>query len=128
MWICLNDAFLSIVDERAAATHQPNTSPDLDDTLLVRARVKGDIERVFGAAYKVERTPHRDYMYRARIRREDVAHALMAEVFGLDYGNFKDSVREDDRHSAYAAMWSVMYRLQNAKEGYRRPQGIRELF
>ncbi len=37
MWICLNDAFLSIVTD---TTHP--------DQLLVRARRRDDIERVFG--------------------------------------------------------------------------------
>lgn len=128
MWIVLNDAYLSIVDAKAAVDYKPNTSPDLDDMLVVRARVKGDIERVFGPDVQVHRTPTRDYLYRAYVRREDVAHALMAEVFMLDYGNFKDSVREDDRHSAYAAIWGVMYRFQNSRQGDRRQRSFRELY
>jgi hypothetical protein len=128
MWICLNDAFLSIVDEKAAATRRTNTDQSMDDVLLVRARIKGDIERVFGPDVRVQRTPNRDYMYRAHVSREDVAHALMAEVFQLDYGNFKDSVREDDRHSAYAAIWGIMYRLQNAKQGVRPQYAMRDLY
>lgn len=128
MWIVLNDAYLSIVDAKAAVDYKPNTAPDLDDKLVVRARIKGDIERVFGPNVKVERTPMRDYLYRAYVRREDVAHALMAEVFQLDYGNFKDSVRENDRHSAYAAIWNIMYRLQNSKQGDRRQRSFRELY
>lgn len=128
MWICLNDAFLSIVDEKAAATRRTNPDQALDDVLLVRARIKGDIERVFGPDARVQRTPDRDYLYRAHIPREQVAHAMMAEVFQLDYGNFKDSVREDDRHSAYAAIWGIMYRLQNSKQGDRRSFAMRDLY
>ena len=39
MWLCLNDAFLSIV-----------ALPGHPDELLVRARIAGDIERLFPAA------------------------------------------------------------------------------
>lgn len=53
MWICLNDAFLSIVRKDCG----PNE-------LLVRARREGDIERVFPRV-KVEVTPLADYLYRA---------------------------------------------------------------
>lgn len=128
MWICLNDAFLSIVDEKAAATRRTNTAPELNDILLVRARVKGDLERVFGPEVRVQRTPDRDYMYRTYVTRQELAHALMTEVLGIDYGNFKDSVLEDDRHGAYAAVWGIMYRFQELRQGARRPRGMRELF
>ena len=39
MWIALNDSFLSIV-----------ATPEDPDTLVVRARFKGDIEAVFPGA------------------------------------------------------------------------------
>ena len=39
MWIVLNNSFLSIVKNR-----------NNDDELLVRARVKGDIEKIFSNA------------------------------------------------------------------------------
>ena len=55
MWLCLNNAFLSIVDKDCAP-----------DELLVRARRDGDIERVFPKA-EVEVTLGNDYRCRARI-------------------------------------------------------------
>lgn len=96
----LNHAFLSIVDPK-----------DPEDRLLVRARVEGDIERVFPKAV-VEETPHRDYRFRTRIPRKDVGEVLAAQVAALGYGNFKASVQEGWRHDAYARTWSVMHRLQ----------------
>lgn len=113
MWIVLNDAFLSIVDQRAADSKRFNTSPEPNDILVVRARVKGDIERVFGSDTRVVSLKHRDYLFRAYLTRQQVMDAIMCEIMSLDYGNFKDSVREDDRHDAYASIWSVMYRFQN---------------
>ncbi len=111
MWIFLNDAFLSIVQPPRGKKH-----------LLVRARVRGDIERVFPGA-KVEETPQRDYRFRALISRAEVAEALAAAVEAIAYGNFKASVKEGDRHRAYAGVWSEMLRfqLQRLQPGRRRP-------
>lgn len=52
MWISLSDSFLSIV-----ALEGPAADPA---QLLVRARVAGDIERVFPTAM-VTHTPKHDY-------------------------------------------------------------------
>lgn len=104
MWIFLNHAFLSIVDKGGDGT-----------TLRVRARRRGDLERVFpGAA--VEETPGRDYRFRAQVDREVVAQALAAAVRGIRYPNFKDSVEEHLRHMAYLDVWSTMARYQREAE------------
>lgn len=108
MWICLNDAFLSIVAPR------PGTTAAKNGELIVRGRCKGDIEAVFRNA-DVTHTPDRDYAFRARIAREAVADAITAQVCGIDYGNFKDSVAEPDRHDAYFDIWRTMNRLQHAR-------------
>lgn len=107
MWIFLKDAFLSIVDKDVD-----------DDSLLVRARVAGDIERVFPGA-KVTESPRNDYRYRAKVRRKAVGEALAAAVESIDYPNFKATVKEDDRHDAYLGVWQVLYRWQ--AERARRP-------
>jgi hypothetical protein len=108
MWIVLNNAFLSIVE------------PSIDEAepgqLLVRSRVKGDIQRVFPEA-EVVQTLNRDYRFRALVDREDVANAMHAQVMGISYDNFKNSVAEDSRHSAYAEIWGVMFRLQGRLGG-----------
>lgn len=100
MWICLNDAFLSIVDK---AEHR--------SCLLVRARREGDIERVFpGCSVKV--TPSADYRFRAEIVREHVSEAIAKRVEDVDYMNFKDSVVSDQLQNAYLGFWSIMNQLQ----------------
>lgn len=100
MWICFSDAFLSIVEP-----------PKKDGTLLVRARRQGDIERVFAGA-KVEKTPGRDYLFRALIPREQVAYVIGQHVAGIGYQNFKSSVSDNRLHDAFAGVWSIMARLQ----------------
>jgi hypothetical protein len=98
MWVMLSDSFLSIVSD-----------PKREDTLTVRARMKGDIERVFPRA-RVYATPERDYGFRAYINRTMVASAIAAQVRSIKYGNFKDSVKNVPRHNAYLDVWTTMMR------------------
>ena len=105
MWIFMNDAFLSIVEP-----------PNQSDVLLVRARVRGDLERVFPEAEVVE-TTERDYRFRTFLPRKQVADVISKQVMNIDYGNFKNSVNEDLRHDAYAQVWEVMYKLQHKLKG-----------
>jgi hypothetical protein len=111
VWLCLNDAFLSIVSKDCAR-----------DELLVRARRKGDIEKIFPGA-KVTRTPNADYLYRAVVKRAVVAQAMVEEVGRITYGNFKDSVREEDLHSVYLRTWAAMATLQPARPFMSAMQG-----
>ena len=105
MWLCLNRSFLSIVEP---SDQDVNTG----DMLLVRARRKGDIEAVFPAA-KVEKRPERDYLFRALLPRQEVAAAIADQVRGIDYPNFKNSVKNSKLHDAYARIWSIMAALQS---------------
>lgn len=116
MWIFLNNAFLSIVDPEGA--YDGSAGP-VSPCLLVRARIKGDIEAVFPDA-KVNETPHRDYRFRAMIDRKTVAAAMAAQVMQLGAGNFKGSVKEKARHDAYMGVWGVMHREQERRAPKRR--------
>lgn len=108
MWIFLSNSFLSIVDK----------GDDTGQTLLVRARRKGDIETVFPDA-KVIEGGSTDYRYRARVEREQVAKAIADQVRGVRYGNFKATVREHDRHDAYMDTWQAMMKFQEAEKRQR---------
>ena len=99
MWIFLNDAFLSIVADR---NH---------DQLLVRARLKGDIERTFPGA-EVAEDVGTDYRFRTWLDRKTVADVLHSKVETINYPNFKGSVREDARHTTYMGVWNVMHKAQ----------------
>lgn len=100
MWICMSEAFLSIVEPEAGST-----------VLLVRSRRKGDIAKVFPAA-KVTRTPGRDYLFRALIDREEVALIIADQLRSTNYNNFKNSVSDDKLHTAYSGFWHIMSRVQ----------------
>lgn len=101
MWVCLNEAFISIVEDRDDST-----------MLMVRARVKGHLEKLFGQ--KVVETPDADYRFRCRVPRGDVANILSARVYNIKYDNFKNSVKDDKLHHAYSGFWGIMYRLQDS--------------
>lgn len=109
MWICLNDSFLSIVDDRNAP-----------DRLMVRARRAGDIERIFPDA-EVLVGAGTDYRYRAFLPRSKVSNAIAERIAIIDYTNFKNSVTDDDRHDAYLSVWDIMYRYQQQERPPRHP-------
>ena len=101
MWFCLNDAFFSIVRK-----------PDLPaGHVLVRARRPGDIEGRWPEA-SVQRTPGRDYLFRAIIPEGRVASVVAESILAIDYGNFKDSVGDRKLHDAYFRIWEAMGRVQ----------------
>ena len=102
MWIVLNKSFLSIVKNR-----------NNENQLLIRARVKGDIEKVFEDADVFE-DQKADYKYRSYIDREIVANVISNELLNIDYDNFKNSVSKDefDRANAYMNVWSSLNKLQ----------------
>lgn len=104
MWLCLNNAFLSIVEPNRA---DKGASP----VLKVRARRPGDIERVF-PGYAAEVLDGHDYMFRALIPRDVVASAVAAQVLSTNYDNFKNSVKDDALHGAYNRVWDTMSRQQ----------------
>lgn len=100
MWIILNNSFLSIV--------QHDKRPSL---LMVRARLKGDIERVFPAA-KIHVDQGTDYKYRAFIPRDVVAKAMADQVTGIDYDNFKNSIRDARRKTFATRVWNAGWDMQ----------------
>ena len=102
MWVVLNNAFFSIVQNE-----------NNGEELLVRARVKGDIEKIFHKADVFEDN-YADYKYRSFMNRENVASTIKEKVLNINYGNFKSSVSNSDyeRSSAYAGVWSALHKLQ----------------
>ena len=97
MWILLNNSFLSIVEHKSSKK-----------LLLVRARAKGDIEAIFKSAKVIEGAGS-DYRYRAVMPREVVQAAIMGEIGGIHYHNFKDSVATKWRHEAYMEVWTSLW-------------------
>lgn len=101
MWLCLNDAFLSIVHKDCAR-----------DELLVRARRRGDIEKVFPEAKVIVTMAPADYRFRAVLKRAVVEAAVVGEVRRITYPNFKSSVEDRQLHDAYLQVWTTMESIQ----------------
>lgn len=102
MWIFRNDAFVSAVQ------HESDPA-----CIMLRARVAGDLSRFLGHAVEEIETPRADYRFRTIVRKEDFAAVLAASVQGINYFNFKDSVRAKDRSMRYLEVWHAMYDFQN---------------
>ena len=100
MWIQFNNAFLSIVENR-----------DNKLELLVRARIKGDIEKIFPEA-DVFKDDSADYKYRAFISKAKVAARVMLKMTEINYGNFKNSVKDIKRKHTYSNVWMELKKLQ----------------
>lgn len=101
MWLCLNDTFVSIVQK----------NPDDPDTLTVRARRPGDIERFIPGVNIIE-NGGTDYRFRALVDRKTVMEAVAKRLLELDYSNFKNTVTDHELHDAYIDIWSAMMRTQ----------------
>lgn len=100
MWLFTSDGFVSIVADK---------NDTRGDRLLVRSRDKMHITNVFPDAEVFSKQPS-DYQWRAWVSREDVADAVMRQVQGLDYTNFKNSIYDDRYHDACIDVWDAMYR------------------
>ena len=99
MWVFLTDAFVSIVEDRNDSSK-----------LRVRARIKGDIERLFGVEAK--ELPSADYRFHVSIPREEVVKVIGERVLAIDYPDFKSTVKDRKRHDAYMSVWSDMHDVQ----------------
>lgn len=111
MWLCFNDAFVSVV----ASDKEPNT-------LLVRSRAYEHLRRLLGPDVKIHVTPDRDYRYRTFVDRNVFAAIVAKRVRDIDYHNFKDSVKEDKLHRMYSKWWFDHMIFQNGKKWWKKQQ------
>jgi len=102
MWLFGKKGFFSIVQHK-----------DDPKALIVRARVKGDIEKYWPDA-TIERNEEFDYLYRANLPREKVAPAISQMAKDIDYTNFKASIADKRRSHWYFHVWDTMCRMQEA--------------
>ena len=103
MWIFLNNSFLSIVENR-----------NNKEELLVRSRIKGDIDKIFSDSNVFE-LENSDYKYRLYIKKSEVSEKIKDIIQNINYDNFKNSIskNEDKRHSSYINVWNEMRKLQS---------------
>lgn len=99
MWIMTNRGFISVVSDRNDPT---------GETLLVRARQEAFFKDLVSPVHAVFTDPEADYPWRALMSKTDFMDILAAEVAGIDYPNFKNSVKDDLLHGLYSRVWSVL--------------------
>jgi hypothetical protein len=104
MWIFKNDSFVNVV--------QSDADPAM---LLVRARLKGDIERAFPGV-KAKETKGADYRFKALVSREAFSQAMDRTAASLDYTEFSGHQIKDDhgRRSAYVQVGEIVARIFGA--------------
>jgi hypothetical protein len=114
MWIFTGFGYFSVIEHR-----------DDKKLLLVRSRVKGDLEQLQKKCLPnlgdiVETPTGADYPYRALAWRTEFADAMSKAVFNIDYTNFKSGISRTQghaRHDLYMKVWSIM---KSAEETLRR--------
>ena len=115
MWITSKHGFYSVVQIR--------TDKNL---LMVRARVRGDLEKLLEISGQVERncpeiisTPENDYPFRIIVARDLWENTLAPSLYkDIDYPNFKNTITDGERHRIYSAAWAVYRQLQYRAQGY----------
>ncbi len=106
MWVFLNDAFLSVVQDNADG-----------DRVLVRSRDLEGMRRVLPEA-DIQEDLAADYRFRVFMPKAEWAAVLAREVERIDYGNFKNSIKNPKRHDTAMRVWKVMVEAYGA---YGRP-------
>lgn len=110
MWVITEDGMFSAV-----------AHADDDDLIVVRTRVKADVEglhawlRTLGAPSEVITYASSDYPWRTITTRWGWAEYVRNAAEAIDYGNFKDRVKEvqgPERSSLYSRVWAVLYELE----------------
>jgi len=99
----MNDSFVSIVQDRNVPTQ-----------VAVRARVKEDLVSLFPQHIQnVITTDDSDYRFRLFLDKAYVSKIISDRVLDIDYDNFKNSVKQKWRKSAYMGIWQIMFQVQN---------------
>jgi len=115
MWLITTSGFLSVVQ------NLNSTGPD--DALLVRGRVRADLERFAdfaarrGARPEVVESPDADYGFRLTTSRDVLAAFVAERVATLDYPNFKSEIYKADpvREKVYEDAWAVLHGLKKVR-------------
>lgn len=110
MWVFTSNGAISIVED------QLNQS-----CVLARSRVKKHLA-CFLPKYlhkRIEYTPGHDYHYRIQLQKEMFSEIMADHALNIDYGNFKNSVEDDDFHEICSTVWWTMFQKYGGYGGKR---------
>jgi hypothetical protein len=105
MWLFTTDCNFSVV-----------TSHHSKKVLLVRSRFPGHIEKAFPKAV-VEKTPERDYLYRALVSKKTFNEWFLKYVETMNYNNFKNTLIEPKYESLCHDVWETCF-VDQCRRGY----------
>src|SRR4051812_279954 len=107
MWMLTTIGFFSVVADR-----------DHPDRLLVRARVRADLEELrdrYVPDLEIVEGAGTDYRYRASVARTEFEPAAARLAADIDYPNFKNAVADRQGHArahVYSDVWEALHELQ----------------
>ena len=102
MWLCFNDGFVSAV--------QDYNDPE---GFVARARRRKALESLLpGQEVAVNAPGTSDYKYRVFCKKSIFCKIVLNKIMGIDYSNFKNSVKDSDLHDLYMDFWSLHHQYQ----------------
>lgn len=102
MWICMNDGFVSAVEDR------------YDNTKLwVRARNKDHLRTLFPNK-TISTSNETDYRHRVQCTKDELADIISNRIKNIDYGNFKDSVKDKKLKTLFGRFWGLHWEYQES--------------
>jgi len=112
MWLATPTGFYSAV-----------VDPKDDRNVMVRARVRDDLDPLVARGGELFHTPTRDYPFRVILAREQWAAFVADQAAGIDYGNFKARIDriDHDRELVYSRVWSALIGLEHMHDRVPRP-------
>jgi hypothetical protein len=111
MWLSLSKGFLSVV----VTKQDPNM-------VMVRARRKEHLESYF-STHNIVVTKSADYPFRVICSKAALTAVLVRYIDSMDYGNFKNSVKDQKLHDAYMDTWTRMTKLEEVPHWQRQQEG-----
>ena len=109
MWLVTTRGFYSVVED--------TTDPEKHDRLLIRARVRADLEalRDLLPGLEILETPDSDYHFRASTTKPVFAGIAFHLVTEINYPNFKNTIAERagyERAHVYGSVWRDLLELR----------------
>lgn len=98
MWIFLNKAFLSVVQDL-----------DNPDYLLVRARDRNHLHAILVPDENIYTIEGSDYQYRTKMHKRTFAVLISGEIRAINYPKFKSSVKDPKYRQVLREIWSAVF-------------------
>lgn len=79
--------------------------------MKVRARKREHLATLF-PDHDIHASKDTDYRFRVFVKKEAFAALIAKKAMEIDYGNFKDSVKDRRLHDLYADFWRLHWNYQ----------------